>query len=258
MDNTGIFGNAYHDEDLEEEVDMNNVISSYSVLDTSFTKFHKDHPEDQVIGTMMETDRLLAERLQTREREELIDEEKGKLFMELMEKRRKHFAALRAQEKRNRPPTKMKRVNTFVAMSSEAQESNEKKVEGSEEKAKSSRKRVLVEKAHLVIKKDDDIAIDVIPLATKPLVIVDYKLLKEGIMVHYQLIRAYRSSKRHSSMIRLLQGIDKEDLQTLWNWWSRDLKRHVLNIHKEVMYEEILQEYKVNIWNLIDSRGDTL
>ncbi|GJS09753.1 putative ribonuclease H-like domain-containing protein [Tanacetum coccineum] len=34
------------------------------------------------------------------------DEEKAKLFMELMEKRRKHFAALRAQEKRNRPPTK--------------------------------------------------------------------------------------------------------------------------------------------------------
>ncbi|GJX36824.1 hypothetical protein Tco_0248381 [Tanacetum coccineum] len=112
---------------------------------------------------MMEADRLLAERLQTREREELTNEEKGKLFMELMEKRRKHFAALRAQEKRNRPPTKaqkrsqmstylkhmggykhkqlmgksyneiqklfdkeMKRVNTFVAMSSEAQESNEK------------------------------------------------------------------------------------------------------------------------------------
>ncbi|GJV07654.1 hypothetical protein Tco_1345310 [Tanacetum coccineum] len=55
---------------------------------------------------MMEANRLLAERLQTREREELTDEEKGKLFMELMEKRRKHFAALRAQEKRNRPPTK--------------------------------------------------------------------------------------------------------------------------------------------------------
>ncbi|GJY48657.1 hypothetical protein Tco_0438613 [Tanacetum coccineum] len=48
-------------------------------------------------------------------------------------------------------------------------------------------------KRYLVIKKDDDIAIDVIPLATKPLVIVDYKLLKEGIM-----------------------GIDREDLQTLW------------------------------------------
>ncbi|GKE04680.1 putative ribonuclease H-like domain-containing protein, partial [Tanacetum coccineum] len=49
--NTGIFGNAYDDEDLEEEVDMNNVISSYSVPDTSFTKFHKDHPEDQLRRT---------------------------------------------------------------------------------------------------------------------------------------------------------------------------------------------------------------
>ncbi|GKD76635.1 hypothetical protein Tco_1339256, partial [Tanacetum coccineum] len=35
------------------------------------------------------------------------------------------------------------RVNTFVAMSSEAQESNEKKEEGSEEKAKGSRKKML-------------------------------------------------------------------------------------------------------------------
>ncbi|GKE71323.1 hypothetical protein Tco_1529395, partial [Tanacetum coccineum] len=203
---------------------------------------------------MMEADRLLAERLQSKEREELTDEEKGKLFMELMEKRRKHFAALRAQEKRNRPPTKaqkrtqmstylkhmggytykqlkgknfdeiqklfdkeMKRVNTFVAMGSEEQESKEKKAEGSEETAKGSRKKMLGRKRagkqqqqesskkqkmeedkefdevkevskddegellkHLVIKKDKDIAIDVIPLVTKLQVIVDYKLHKEG------------------------------------------------------------------------------
>ncbi|GJW56397.1 putative reverse transcriptase domain-containing protein [Tanacetum coccineum] len=71
-------------------------------------------------------------------------------------------------------------------------------------------------KKHLVIVKDDDIAIDAIPLATKPPVIVEYKLLKEGIMAHYQLIRADGSSKRYSSMIRMLQDIDREDLQTLW------------------------------------------
>ncbi|GJW80209.1 putative ribonuclease H-like domain-containing protein, partial [Tanacetum coccineum] len=52
MDNTGIFRNAYDDEDVEEEVDINNVISSYSVPDTFFTKFHKDHPKDQVIGSL--------------------------------------------------------------------------------------------------------------------------------------------------------------------------------------------------------------
>ncbi|GKA32470.1 hypothetical protein Tco_0718837 [Tanacetum coccineum] len=159
----------------------------------------------------------MAERLQTREREELTDEEKGKLFMELMEKRRKYFAALRGQEKRNIPPTKAQKrsqISTYL-----------KHMEGSEEKAKSNRKKSLGKKRavkeqqqespkrqklgddketdeheeveaddtaelkkHLVIKKDDDIAIDVIPLDTKPLVIVDYKLLKEGIMIHYQLI----------------------------------------------------------------------
>ncbi|GKC27695.1 hypothetical protein Tco_1034989 [Tanacetum coccineum] len=52
MDNTDIFRNAFDDEDLEEEVYMNNVISSYSVPDTSFTKFHKDRLEDQVIGSL--------------------------------------------------------------------------------------------------------------------------------------------------------------------------------------------------------------
>ncbi|GJX63590.1 hypothetical protein Tco_0296490 [Tanacetum coccineum] len=236
---------------------------------------------------MMEADRLLAERLQSKEREELTDEEKAKLFMELMEKRRKHFAALRAQEKRNRPPTKaqkrtqmstylkhmggytykqlkgksfdeiqklfdkeMKRVNTFVAMGSEVQESKEKKEEGREETTKGSRKKMLGRKRAgkeqqqesskkqkveeekesdtvdeydeaelkklLVIKKDEDIAIDAIPLATKLPVIIDYKLHKEGMMVHYQLIRADGSSKRYSSMIRMLQGIDREDLEALW------------------------------------------
>ncbi|GKG34250.1 hypothetical protein Tco_0436946, partial [Tanacetum coccineum] len=34
-------------------------------------------------------------------------------------------------------------------------------------------------KKHLVIKRDENIAISVIPLATKPLVIIDYKLYKE-------------------------------------------------------------------------------
>ncbi|GJU04478.1 putative ribonuclease H-like domain-containing protein [Tanacetum coccineum] len=68
----------------------------------------------------------------------------------------------------------------------------------------------------LVIKKDEDIAIDAIPLATKLPVIIDYKLHKEEMLVHYELIRADGSSKRYSSMIRMLQRIYKEDLEALW------------------------------------------
>ncbi|GJX00736.1 hypothetical protein Tco_0184649 [Tanacetum coccineum] len=116
----------------------------------------------------------------------------------------------------------MKRVNTFVAIGSEVQESKEKKVEGMEEEKESDEVKEVEEddeaelKKLLVIKKDEDIAIDVIPLATKLPVIIDYKLHKEGIMIHYQLIRAYGSSKRYSSMIRMLQEKDREDLEALW------------------------------------------
>ncbi|GKD54946.1 hypothetical protein Tco_1288333 [Tanacetum coccineum] len=146
----------------------------------------------------------------------------------------------------------MKRVNTFVAMGSEVHESKHKKEEGREETTKGNRKKMLgrkragkeqqqksskkqkVEKEKeseeveevdeineaelkklLVIKKDEDIAIDTIPLATKLPVIIDYKLHKNGMMVHYQLIRADGSSKRYSSMIRMLQGTDREDLEAL-------------------------------------------
>ncbi|GJZ69895.1 hypothetical protein Tco_0633445 [Tanacetum coccineum] len=152
-----------------------------------------------------------------------------------MNKRKKHFAMLRAEEKRRKPPTKAQKRNLMSTYlknmaKKETEESSKgtedelesdksKKAKSSEEKAKGSRKKILDDEAelkkHLVIVKDDDIAIDAIPLATKPPVIVEYKLLKQGILVHYQLIRADGSSKRYSSMIRMLQDIDREDLETL-------------------------------------------
>nr|GEX32330.1 hypothetical protein [Tanacetum cinerariifolium] len=50
----------------------------------------------------------MAERLQAQEQEELSNAEKATLFQQLLDKRRKHFAAKRAQEKRNKPSTKAK------------------------------------------------------------------------------------------------------------------------------------------------------
>nr|GEW03607.1 hypothetical protein [Tanacetum cinerariifolium] len=116
--------------------------------------------------TMIEADRLLCERLQEREREELSEVQKARLLVELIEKRKKHFAALRAQEKRNKPPTKtqmrsqmstylkhmggykqshlkrrsydeikklfdreMRKVNDFIAMDSKAQKSSGKEAQ---------------------------------------------------------------------------------------------------------------------------------
>ncbi|GKD98410.1 hypothetical protein Tco_1382307 [Tanacetum coccineum] len=113
-----------------------------------------------------EVDQLLAERLQAREQEELTIKERAIIFQQLLEKRRKHFAAKRAKEKRNKPPTRaqqrsimctylknmegwkpkdlksksfaniqelfdkaMKRVNTFVDYKTKLVEGSSKKVE---------------------------------------------------------------------------------------------------------------------------------
>ncbi|GJT15616.1 retrotransposon protein, putative, ty1-copia subclass [Tanacetum coccineum] len=58
------------------------------------------------IQAKIEAHKLLVERLQVREQEELTIEERAKLFQQLLEKMIKFFAAKRADEKRNRPPTR--------------------------------------------------------------------------------------------------------------------------------------------------------
>ncbi|GJV84893.1 hypothetical protein Tco_1524791 [Tanacetum coccineum] len=130
------------------------------------------------VHAMMGADYKLAARLQAEEQGELTIKERSRLFVELMDKKKRHFAKLRAVEQRRKPPTKtqkmnqmstylknmtgykytqmkskshdeiqklfdkeMKRVNTFMAMDSEVVEGSGKNTESSGKKAESSRKR---------------------------------------------------------------------------------------------------------------------
>ncbi|GJX44003.1 hypothetical protein Tco_0260679 [Tanacetum coccineum] len=63
------------------------------------------------VQAMMDADYELCKRLQEQEQGELTIEEKSKLFMELMNERKRHFAKLRAEEKRRKPLTKGQRRN---------------------------------------------------------------------------------------------------------------------------------------------------
>ncbi|GKE14221.1 hypothetical protein Tco_1421798 [Tanacetum coccineum] len=146
-----------------------------------------------------------------------------------MNRRKKHFAKLRAEEIRRKLPTKaqkrnqmstylknmdgykhsqlksksydeiqklfdmeMKRVNTFMDMNSEKIDEHVEVEKDDQEEAEMKR--------HIEIVKDDKVAIDAIPLATKPLVIVEYKIDKDGRMRYFKLIRAYGSSKRFRNL----------------------------------------------------------
>ncbi|GJY10077.1 hypothetical protein Tco_0378262 [Tanacetum coccineum] len=152
----------------------------------------------------------------------------------------------------------MKRVNMFVGMNTELVKESSKKAEmvqessskreGEELKSDNSKKQKLDEsvevevddeaemKKHMEIVSDDEVAADAIPLATKPPIIVDWKIIKEGKMRYFQIIRADRSSRRYSSMIKMLQNIDREDLETLWKL----VKAKYGNTRPEEAYEKVL------------------
>ncbi|GJR79359.1 putative ribonuclease H-like domain-containing protein [Tanacetum coccineum] len=146
----------------------------------------------------------------------------------------------------------MKRVNTFVDFRSELVEESSKKEKVMKDKAEiaqegnktraevieeSSSKRAGDELEQEKIKKqkmdedketaelqsmmvvipdEEEVGVDAIPLATKPPIIVDWKIIKEGNIGYFQIIRADGSSKRYSSMIQMLKNFDREDLETLW------------------------------------------
>ncbi|GKC05063.1 retrovirus-related pol polyprotein from transposon TNT 1-94 [Tanacetum coccineum] len=66
------------------------------------------------IHAKVDADYQLAQRLQAEEQEQFITEQKATLFKEFLEQRRKHFADKRAEEKRNKPPTKTQQKKTMI------------------------------------------------------------------------------------------------------------------------------------------------
>ncbi|GJZ56582.1 hypothetical protein Tco_0611775 [Tanacetum coccineum] len=83
-----------------------------------------------------------------------------------------------------------------VGKEQQEESSKKQKVEEEKESEEVEEDDEVKLKKLFVFKKDEDIAIDAIPLATKLQVIIDYKLHKEGMLVHYQLIRADEVRKR--------------------------------------------------------------
>ncbi|GJZ04225.1 hypothetical protein Tco_0537500 [Tanacetum coccineum] len=193
--------------------------------------------------------------MQAEEQEKLSIKEKSKLFVQLLEARKKHFVAMRAQEERNKPPTKaqkrntmstylknmagykhnqlknksfddiqklfdkaMKRVNTFVDMDTEL-------VEGSEQKMDEDKETSELQRLIEVVPDEKKVAIDVIPLATKP----------PSILVKAK----YGSTRPEEGYERVLWG----DLKTTFD------------PHVEDQVWRNQQDYRLLDWKLYNSCG---
>nr|GEU61369.1 putative ribonuclease H-like domain-containing protein [Tanacetum cinerariifolium] len=92
---------------------------------------------------MMDADYELAARLQEEERGELSIEEKSRLFVELMDKRNKHFASLKAKKIRKIKMlfnNTIKWIEAFVPMDTKLVKDSEKSTEGSEKAVEGNEK----------------------------------------------------------------------------------------------------------------------
>nr|GEV42152.1 hypothetical protein [Tanacetum cinerariifolium] len=166
------------------------------------------------IQEKINVDHQLAERLQAQEQKELFDAEKATLFQQLLEKRRNHFVAKRAKEKRNKPLTKaqqrkiiqmfdseFRRINTFKDFRTELVEGKENRA-GEElvqeitkkQKVEDDKEKAELKKLMETILDEEEVAIDAIPFAVKSLRIVDWKIYKEGKKSYYQIVRANEKS----------------------------------------------------------------
>ncbi|GKA94671.1 hypothetical protein Tco_0816709 [Tanacetum coccineum] len=97
------------------------------------------------VQAMMDAYYELAARLQAQEQEELTIEERSKMFVELMNKRKKHIARLRVEDQLKTKSFKdiqmlfdkaMTRVNTFVDMDTELVKGSETRTEGSSKRTR--------------------------------------------------------------------------------------------------------------------------
>ncbi|GJX07455.1 hypothetical protein Tco_0195387 [Tanacetum coccineum] len=186
----------------------------------------------QMQAELEEQERLAIER---EDDEELTIKEKSILFVELIDKRKKHFAKLRVEEQRRKPLTKAQKRNqmySFVPMDSEVVKD---KVEGSEKRAEDSTKRA-GEKLEQEIIQDDEVAIDAIPLATKPAPIVNFQIHRKGRQGYYEIMRADRSANTYLLFSQLLKEFNREDLDNLWKL----VKAKHGNTRPEEGYERVL------------------
>ncbi|GJS16295.1 putative ribonuclease H-like domain-containing protein [Tanacetum coccineum] len=181
----------------------------------------------------------------------------------------------------------MKKVNTFVDYRTELLEESSKKAEteledsskrASTELEQENTKKQKVdddkETAELqslmqVIPDEEEIAIDNVPLATKPPTIVDWKIHKEGKNSYYQIIRADGSSKMYKVFSQMLKSFDRQDLEDLYKLVKAkygstrpvedldlilygDLKT-MFNPYVEDQVWKNQQDYKLLDWKLYDS-----
>nr|GEU40753.1 hypothetical protein [Tanacetum cinerariifolium] len=162
------------------------------------------------IQAMMDADRLLAERLQAKEREEFSEVQKARLsFDEIKE--------LFDRE--------MRKVNDFIVMDSEEQESSTKRTAEQLESNISKKQKVdenVIDAAEelkncikIVLDDGDEVLIEATLISSRSPTIIDYKIHNEGKNNYLKIIRANGNSQVYQTFEKMFKNFNREDLKVL-------------------------------------------
>nr|GEZ05702.1 putative ribonuclease H-like domain-containing protein [Tanacetum cinerariifolium] len=171
-----------------------------------------------------EADSLLAKRLQAREREEFSEVQKARLGRSY-------------DEVKNLFDREMRKINSFIAMDSEAQKSSEKKAQESSTKrttesleSEISKKQKVDEnvepviddteelKKYMEIVPDDrdEVLIEATPISSRSPTIIDYKNHKEGKKNYFKINKADVNSQVYQTLKKMFKNFNREDVEVLW------------------------------------------
>nr|GEU65552.1 hypothetical protein [Tanacetum cinerariifolium] len=187
LDGDEVFVDVTTSEDVEQDA---TVTKSVKELKKPLKK--KDQIAlDEEVASKLEAD--IKAKIDKEERIEREKNEANKAIIKqsvLIESRRKYFATKRAEEIRNKPPTK---EQAKVADDDTAE----------------------LKRCLKIVSKDDDVAFEATPLSSKSLTIVDYKICKERKKSYFKIIRADGNSQNYLTFGTMFKNFNRKDLEVL-------------------------------------------
>ncbi|GJU66904.1 hypothetical protein Tco_1253163 [Tanacetum coccineum] len=162
----------------------------------------------------------IVKRLQAKEREKYTEAEQARILTELINQRNRYFAAQRAEERRNKPPTQAQQ-RTYL--SNYIKNMGESEVDRAiPELAGGSSKRAAEEELDqekglqqmMIIVLEQGMNVEA--LQTKYL-IIDCEIYTEGTRKYWKIIRVGNHTEVHHFFDDMLKAFDMDDLVMLWS-----------------------------------------
>ncbi|GJS92333.1 ribonuclease H-like domain-containing protein [Tanacetum coccineum] len=186
-------------------------------------------------GEEEKEERLAREKAQREEEANIVSWDNVQAMIDAA--RKKHFAVMRPQEERNKPPTKAQKRNTMstylknmgkhiVDMDQNWRRARNKQESSKKQKLEEDKETAELQRLTEIVLAKEEVAIDVIPLATKPSIFSHMIKIfdREDLETLWKLVKA-----KHGS-IRLEEGYERVlwgDLKTMFDPHVEDQLRKI-------------------------------